>query len=144
MRLSFGATGELLGELANLIELQIPAVLDIPPWETGTATNTLARLTAAAALRSLAIVPFSETGQIQPKQLEHAVPLVAAAQASELEGLVQRTGAALVVAHHFAKGDSTVKNAVDRVPSEQIGVAKNLPAVFQRIGGEIFGDGVRP
>ena len=36
-----------------------------------------------------------------------------------------------------------VKNAVDRVPSEQIGVAKNLPAVFQRIGGEILADGGR-
>ncbi len=34
---------------------------------------------------------------------------------NELEALVQRTGAALVVAHHFAKGDSTAKNAVDRM-----------------------------
>ena len=34
---------------------------------------------------------------------------------NELEGLVQRTGAALVVAHHFAKGDSTAKSAIDRM-----------------------------
>src|SRR5215467_2483946 len=34
---------------------------------------------------------------------------------NEFEGLVQRTGAALVVAHHFAKGDSTSKNAMDRM-----------------------------
>src|SRR6516225_9048145 len=34
---------------------------------------------------------------------------------NEFEGLVQRTGAALVVAHHFAKGDSTSKNALDRM-----------------------------
>ena len=34
---------------------------------------------------------------------------------NELEGLVQRTRAALVVAHHFAKGDSTGKNAMDRM-----------------------------
>ena len=34
---------------------------------------------------------------------------------NELEGLVQRTGAAVVVAHHFAKGDSTAKNAIDRM-----------------------------
>ncbi len=34
---------------------------------------------------------------------------------NELEALAQRTGAALVVAHHFAKGDSTAKLAIDRM-----------------------------
>jgi hypothetical protein len=34
---------------------------------------------------------------------------------NELERLAQRTRAAIVVAHHFAKGDSTVKNAIDRM-----------------------------
>ena len=34
---------------------------------------------------------------------------------NELEGLVQRTGAALVVAHRFAKGDSTSKSVIDRM-----------------------------
>jgi hypothetical protein len=34
---------------------------------------------------------------------------------NELEGLAQSSGAALVVAHHFAKGDSTSKEAADRM-----------------------------
>jgi hypothetical protein len=34
---------------------------------------------------------------------------------NELEAMAQRTGAAVVVAHHFAKGDSTAKNAMDRM-----------------------------
>jgi hypothetical protein len=34
---------------------------------------------------------------------------------NELEALAQKTGAALVVAHHFAKGDSTAKSAIDRM-----------------------------
>jgi hypothetical protein len=34
---------------------------------------------------------------------------------NELEAMAQRTGAAVVVAHHFAKGDSTSKNAMDRM-----------------------------
>jgi hypothetical protein len=34
---------------------------------------------------------------------------------NEFESLAQASGAALVVAHHFAKGDSTVKNALDRM-----------------------------
>ncbi len=34
---------------------------------------------------------------------------------NELERLAQRTKAAIVIAHHFAKGDSTVKNAIDRM-----------------------------
>ena len=32
---------------------------------------------------------------------------------NELEAMAQKTGAAMVVAHHFAKGDSTAKNAMD-------------------------------
>ena len=34
---------------------------------------------------------------------------------NELEAMAQKTGAAIVVAHHFAKGDSTAKNAMDRM-----------------------------
>lgn len=34
---------------------------------------------------------------------------------NELEALARRTGAAIVIAHHFAKGDSTAKTAVDRM-----------------------------
>ena len=34
---------------------------------------------------------------------------------NEFEALAQKTGAAVVVAHHFAKGDSTAKNAMDRM-----------------------------
>jgi hypothetical protein len=34
---------------------------------------------------------------------------------NELERLARRTGAAIVVAHHFAKGDSTAKSAIDRM-----------------------------
>jgi hypothetical protein len=34
---------------------------------------------------------------------------------NEFEAMAQRTGAAIVVAHHFAKGDSTAKSAMDRM-----------------------------
>lgn len=34
---------------------------------------------------------------------------------NEFEAMAQKTGAAIVVAHHFAKGDSTAKNAMDRM-----------------------------
>ena len=34
---------------------------------------------------------------------------------NEFEALAQSTGAAIVLAHHFAKGDSTTKNAIDRM-----------------------------
>jgi hypothetical protein len=34
---------------------------------------------------------------------------------NELEALGRRTRAAIVIAHHFAKGDSTAKNPVDRM-----------------------------
>jgi hypothetical protein len=34
---------------------------------------------------------------------------------NELEALARSSGAAVVVAHHFAKGDSSAKNAIDRM-----------------------------
>jgi hypothetical protein len=34
---------------------------------------------------------------------------------NQFEALAQRTGAAIVIAHHFAKGDSTAKAAIDRM-----------------------------
>jgi len=34
---------------------------------------------------------------------------------NEFEALAKKTGAAIVVAHHFAKGDSTAKSAMDRM-----------------------------
>lgn len=34
---------------------------------------------------------------------------------NEFEALAQSSGAAVVVAHHFAKGDSTAKSAIDRM-----------------------------
>jgi len=34
---------------------------------------------------------------------------------NEFEALAQSSGAAVVVAHHFAKGDSSAKNAIDRM-----------------------------
>ena len=36
---------------------------------------------------------------------------------NEFEALAKKTGAAIVVAHHFAKGDSSAKNAIDGDPS---------------------------
>ena len=33
---------------------------------------------------------------------------------NEFEAMAQKTGAAIVVAHHFAKGDSTAKSALDQ------------------------------
>ena len=33
---------------------------------------------------------------------------------NEFEALAQKTGAAIVIAHHFAKGDSSAKSAIDR------------------------------
>jgi hypothetical protein len=90
MRLRFGDNGELLGEVANLIELPIPAVLDIPPWETTSLHLTEARLVAAAALHTLAIVPWSEIEQVPAARRVHTVPLITAIQAAAVEALLER------------------------------------------------------
>jgi hypothetical protein len=77
MRLRFGPHGELLGELAQVIEIQIPAILDIPPWEIASKGMPRARLLAARALRSLAVLDAAAMPEnLPPDLLACAVPLL--------------------------------------------------------------------
>jgi hypothetical protein len=76
MRLSFTADGKLVGEPSTLIDLPIPLILDVPPWEIGGRALTRSRLAAAKALKTLAVVPVAELAGTPAEQLAHLVPLV--------------------------------------------------------------------
>ena len=54
MRLSFTAEGKMLTQPANLLELQIPAILDIPPWPMPQLRLARARARAAKDLKTVA------------------------------------------------------------------------------------------
>ena len=76
MRLSFTSDGKLVGETASLIDLPLPAILDVPPWEIAGQALTKARLAAAKALKTLAVVPAAEVAALPADHLPHMVPLV--------------------------------------------------------------------
>jgi hypothetical protein len=76
MRLSFTADGKMVGETSTLIDLPIPVILDVPPWEIGGHATSRARLAAAKALKTLAVVPVADVTGAPADQLPFLVPLV--------------------------------------------------------------------
>jgi hypothetical protein len=78
MRLNFDADGNLQTPPAQLIEVQMPAILDVPPWPMSGATLSIARAAAARRLHSLAIIPAAHLDQIPAENLACVVPLVTA------------------------------------------------------------------
>lgn len=85
MRLCFGPDGAILGATAQLVELQLPIILDLPPWTISLAGLSRARLGAALALKSLAVIEATELSADFPGELlAAAVPLLGELDANQL------------------------------------------------------------
>ena len=78
MRLSFSPDGKLIGETTALIDVPVPFMLDVPPWNIAGQSTAKARLSAAKTLKSLAVIPAAETANLPAEQLPFLVPLVGA------------------------------------------------------------------
>ncbi len=76
MRLRFAADGNMIDEPSRLVELQIPAILDGPSWPVLSPNLTQARVQAAKALASLAVVPVAEAAELPAELLPWVVPLL--------------------------------------------------------------------
>jgi len=76
MRLSFSNDGKLLGEAADLIDLPLPLILDIPAWQVGGQEFARARLTTAAKLKTLAVARAAEVAGAPAAEMPFLVPLV--------------------------------------------------------------------
>jgi ferredoxin len=76
LRLQFTPDGKLLSPPARLIEIQLPAILDLPVWQMPGANLAAARIAAAKALKTLAVVTAGDGAQALPKQLPAVMPLV--------------------------------------------------------------------
>jgi len=77
MRLEFGPDGRMLTEPSNLLELQLPAILDLPGWEVRGTHLSAARAAAAQQLSSLAVMPAGEAALLPRQRLPFAVPVLA-------------------------------------------------------------------
>jgi hypothetical protein len=76
MRLDFAPDGRMLTKPSRLIEIQIPAILDMPAWPMRGGDPVEARLTAAKELSSLAVISASDAAAARPDQLRFAVPVL--------------------------------------------------------------------
>jgi len=79
MRLKFAPDGSMLTPESSLIEIQIPALLDVPPWKPVAKGLAAARTAAAKKLHTLAVVHAAEAARLPAESLPYVVPLLKAA-----------------------------------------------------------------
>ena len=78
MRLSFGPDGKMLSDPAHLLEVQLPAILDVPPWPMRQANLARARAEAARELKTVTTM-FVQEALLLPQELQpFIVPIIEA------------------------------------------------------------------
>jgi hypothetical protein len=78
MRLSFAPDGKMLTQPSHLLELQLPAVLDMPAWPIKQVRLARARAMAAKNLKTVALMRARTAAKIAPDLLPFVVPIFAA------------------------------------------------------------------
>jgi len=76
MRLRFASDGRMLSEPANLLEIQIPAILDLPPWLIGRSGLSEARAVAAKELKTFAVMSARDAALLPPDLKPFAAPVI--------------------------------------------------------------------
>lgn len=78
MRLRFSPDGALLSPPSRLLELQLPAILDVPGWPVESEHLAAARAKAAGELKSLALMTAAEAAALRSEHAPNVVPLLGA------------------------------------------------------------------
>ncbi len=76
MRLDFAPDGRMRTPPSQLVEIQLPAILDMPAWQLQGGDLAAARLAAARELCSLAVISATDAAAAPPEQLPFAVPVL--------------------------------------------------------------------
>ena len=76
MRLRFAPDGSLLETPSHLLEIQLPAILDMPGWPVASEHLAAARAGAAMGLSSVAVMPVADADKLPPEQLPFVVPVL--------------------------------------------------------------------
>jgi hypothetical protein len=90
MRLRFSADGSLLTPPSHLLELQLPAILDMPGWPVKSEPLSAARPEAAAELKTLAVMTAAEAALVPAGLLASVAPLVSEAEAESQAQLLDQ------------------------------------------------------
>jgi hypothetical protein len=75
MRLSFAADGKMYTQPSQLLEIQVPLVLDIPVWPIRQTELAKARALAAKELKTVAMIAARDALQLPQDQLQAVVPI---------------------------------------------------------------------
>jgi len=75
MRLSFTPDGRMCTEPSNLLEVQIPVVLDVPAWPVRQVRLARARAIAARELKTVAMVWARDAAKLPQDLLPHIAPI---------------------------------------------------------------------
>ncbi len=76
MRLSFTPEGTMLTQPSRLLELQIPAVLDVPAWPIRQGRLAQARALAAKELKTVALMFAKDAVRLPPDLMPWAAPIL--------------------------------------------------------------------
>jgi len=76
MRLSFAVDGRMLSEPADLLEIQMPAILDLPPWPVPQGGFARVRAIAAKELKTMAVVLARDAKHLPSDLQACAVPVI--------------------------------------------------------------------
>jgi len=89
LRLKFTPDGKMLTPPLRLIEIQLPAILDMPAWPAQGARLAAARIAAAKELHSLAVVRAGDAVQALPKQLPYIIPVLAKEDIANSQDIIE-------------------------------------------------------
>ena len=92
MRLDFTREGTLLSQPSPLLEVQIPAVLDIPAWPIRQARLARARALAAKDLKTVALVYARDAEKLPADLLPHIAPILSNEDIRNRPGLIETAG----------------------------------------------------
>ena len=97
MRLRFAPDGKMLTPPSNLLEIQLPAILDIPGWPMESKHLSAARAAAARELNSLAVLPIADACGLPAEQLPFVVPVLGKDEIEPCQDVLQAVRMAQVL-----------------------------------------------
>jgi hypothetical protein len=89
LRLKFAPDGSMLTPPLRLLEIQLPAILDMPAWPAQGARLAAARIGAAKELRTLAVVRSGDAVQALPKQLPSVIPVLSKEDIANSQDIIE-------------------------------------------------------
>ncbi len=92
MRLRFAADGKMLTDPLNLVELQLPVVLDIPAWPLRQTGLARARAMAAHELKTIALVNARDLAKLPPDLLPWVAPIFSTEDVLRNRNAMEATG----------------------------------------------------